>query len=187
MRWSMRISTTASIARLCPNPAGLRSKLLEAFAALDEVEERLGRQRYLSVTVSPKRICGCSRHCAVRRRLLLALQMQSAPHCRLLQPVELYARDLSNAGRRRDGRHPWHQARLLRRHAQSQPERAHSARPRTRFYGTARPPAPESIDQSTWGLRERPAQRCVHGTGGGREGPPAMAKRRVAMYLARFS
>jgi len=69
---------------------------------------------------------------------------------------------------------------------QSQPERAHSARPRTRFYGTARPPAPRVSIKARGGLRERPAQRCVHGTGGRREGPPAMAKRRVAMYLARF-
>src|SRR6516225_10642484 len=67
--------------------------------------------------------------------------MQLAAHRRLSQPVKLFARDLSDAGRCRYGGHARDQARLLRRHAQSQPERDHPARPRARFRRAARPRA----------------------------------------------
>src|SRR5215472_13689201 len=75
--------------------------------------------------------------------------MQSAADRRLSQPVELYPRNLSDAGGCRDRRHPAHQTRLLRRHAQSQSRRDHPGRPRTGFLRPARP---------------RPiAQRCPNG------------------------
>src|SRR5262249_15272230 len=74
------------------------------------------------------------------RGLLQPLQMQFAPAHRLSQSFELCARDLSDTRCCRDGRHAGDQARLLRRHAQSQPERNNSPRSRTRLRRTARPP-----------------------------------------------
>ena len=60
---------------------------------------------------------------SLRRGLLQPLQMQPAAHRRLSEPVELSARPLSGAGRRRDREHRSHQAALL--HAAS----ARSTRP----------------------------------------------------------
>ncbi len=111
---------------------------LDLFGALDQLEERLSRQRYLCgarITEADWRLfTTILRFDAVYHR---PLQMQSAPHRRLSEPVELSARALPGAGRRRDGEHGSHQAALLHEHAAHQSNRHRAARARARFRGEA--------------------------------------------------
>ncbi len=97
---------------------------LDLFATLDWLEEKLSRQRYLGRRPHHRGgLAAVHHHPALRRGLLQPLQMQSAPHRGLPEPVELSARALSVAGRRRHGEHGPHQAALLHEHAAPQPER----------------------------------------------------------------
>ena len=111
---------------------------LDLFGALDQLEERLSRRRYLAggqITEADWRLfTTILRFDAVYYG---ALQVQPAPHRGLSEPVELSARALSGAGRRRDGEHGSHQAALLHQHAQHQSERDRAARPRARFRSAA--------------------------------------------------
>ena len=73
------------------------------FATLDWLEERLSKQRYLVGNADHRgRLAAVPDAAALRRRLFLDLQVQPAAHRRLSEPVELHARALSGAGRRRD-------------------------------------------------------------------------------------
>ena len=76
---------------------------------------------------------------ALRCGLCRSFQVQSAPHRRLPEPVELSARSLSDAGVRRDRQSRPHQAALLRQPPSDQPDRHHPARPRARLLRAARP------------------------------------------------
>ena len=110
------------------------------FAALDDIEQRLARQRYLvgpEITEADWRLFTTLR--ALRCGLLRPLQMQSAPHRRLSQSFELPARPLPAARHRRDREHGPHQAALLRQPAQREPDRHRAARAAARFPGAARP------------------------------------------------
>ena len=110
------------------------------FAALDELEAA-PRAAALSCRHRDHR----SRLAAVlhahplRCRLLRPLQVQPAADRRLSQSVELSARSLSTAWRRRDREHGPHQAALLRQPAAGEPDRHRAARPGTRFPCSARP------------------------------------------------
>ena len=110
----------------------------DVFGALDTLEERLSRQRYLVGKADHRGRLAAVRHAgALRCRLLRAVQVQSAPAERLSEPVELPARSLFRAGRRRDGRPRAHQARLLPQAAGPQPERRRAARAGARFLRAA--------------------------------------------------
>ena len=56
------------------------------FAALDDIEQRLARQRYCRDGDHRGRLAAVHHAGALRRRLLQPLQMQSAPHRRLFPP-----------------------------------------------------------------------------------------------------
>ena len=105
-RASTTTSITASIAPASPpRRRPTRKAAARVFAALDWLEER---------AVAPALSCGRAADRgglaavhdarALRRGLLRPFQMQSAPHRRLSESVELSARPLSDAGRRRDRR-----------------------------------------------------------------------------------
>ena len=71
----------------------------DVFAALDELEQRLSRQRYLAGRGDHRGRLAAVHHAgALRRGLLRPLQMQPAPHRRLSQSVELSARPLPAPG-----------------------------------------------------------------------------------------
>ena len=73
---------------------------LALFAALDEIEALLSRRRYLAGAQPHRgRLAPVHHLDPLRRGLLFALQMQSAPHRRLPEPLELSARALSGARR----------------------------------------------------------------------------------------
>ena len=85
------------------------------FATLDDLERRLSRQRYRRGRAPDRgRLAAVPHAHPLRRGLLQPLQVQPAAHRRLSEPVELSARPLSGAGRRRDREHRSHQAALLR-------------------------------------------------------------------------
>ena len=85
--------------------AAYEAAFRDVFGALDTLEERLSRQRYLVGKHDHRGRLAAVRHAgALRCRLLRAVQVQSAPADRLSEPVELSARSLCRAGRRRDGR-----------------------------------------------------------------------------------
>ena len=99
----------------------------ELFAALDELEQRLSKQRYLvgdRITEADWRLFTT----LVRfdPGLCRAFQVQSEADRRLSEPVELPARPVSGAGRVRDGQSAPHQVALLRQPHDDQPD-AHRA------------------------------------------------------------
>ena len=109
------------------------------FETLDWLEARLSRQRYLvgnQITEADWR--SVSDFGAFRRRLFLAVQMQQTAHRRLPEPVELHARALSGARRRRHG-----EAALLRHqllfHRQGESDPDHPQRDAGGFQPAARP------------------------------------------------
>ena len=110
------------------------------FAALDELEQRLSRQRYL---VGPEhhrgRLAAVHDARSLRRGLLRPLQVQPAPHRRLSQSLELSARPLPAGRHRRDREHGPYQAALLRQPAPREPDRHRAARAGARFLRAARP------------------------------------------------
>ena len=111
---------------------------LDLFGTLDRLEERLSRQRYLARRRDHRgRLAAVHHAAAVRCGLLRAVQVQPAPHRGLSEPVELSARALPGAGRRRDGEHRSHQAALLHEHAAHQSERHRAARAGAGFRGGA--------------------------------------------------
>ena len=110
------------------------------FAALDEMERRLSRQRYVAG----------ARMTEADWRLFPTLVRFDAVYyshfkCNLRrivdypQSVELSARSLPDARRRRDRQPRPHQAALLRQPAQGEPDRHRAARPRARLRRAARP------------------------------------------------
>ena len=110
------------------------------FAALGELERRLSRQRYVAG----------ARMTEADWRLFPTLVRFDAVYyshfkCNLRrivdfpQSVELSARSLSDARRRRDRQPRPHQAALLRQPAQGEPDRHRAARPGARFRRAARP------------------------------------------------
>ena len=111
---------------------------LDLFGTLDQLEERLSRQRYLcgaQITEADWRLfTTLLRFDAVYVGLL---QVQPAPHRGLSEPLELSARSLPGAGRGRDGEHRSHQAALLHEHAAHQSDRHRAARPGAGFRGGA--------------------------------------------------
>ena len=72
--------------------------------------------------------------CSLRRGLLQPLQMQCAAHRRLSESLELSARSLPGAGRRRDRQPRSHQAALLRQPPQREPDRHRADRTAHRFH-----------------------------------------------------
>ncbi len=73
------------------------------FSTLDWLEERLSKHRYLVGLADHRgRLAAVPHAGSLRRRLFLDLQVQPPAHRRLSEPVELHARALSGAGRRRD-------------------------------------------------------------------------------------
>ena len=114
-----RTSTTASIAAASPRTQeAYEEAFLDLFGTLDQLEERLSRQRYLCGDADHRGRLAAVHHAgALRCGLCRPLQVQPAPHRGLSEPVELSARSLPGAGRRRDGEHRSHQAALLHEHA----------------------------------------------------------------------
>jgi putative glutathione S-transferase len=108
---------------LAKSQAAYAEAFHKLFAALDELEHRLGRQRWL--------VGG--RFTEADLRLFPTL---------LRFDTVYYVLFKCNLRGRRDGRFRPDQAGLLRRHAAHQPERHPAARPRTRSVGAARPPPP---------------------------------------------
>ena len=102
---------------------------LDLFGTLDQLEERLSRQRYLAgsrITEADWRLfTTLLRFDAVYVGLF---KTQPAPHRGLSEPVELSARALPVARRRRHGEHRSHQAALLHEHAAHQSDRHRAAR-----------------------------------------------------------
>ena len=110
------------------------------FATFDQLEERLSRQRYLAGQRDHRSGLAAVHHAdPFRHRLLQPFQMQSAARRGLSQSVELSARSLSGAGRRRDRQHRSHQAALLRQPAPGQSDRHRADRSADRLHRTARP------------------------------------------------
>ena len=103
------------------------------FDTLDEMEQRLSQHRYWPERRHRGRLALFLHVDPFRRGLLLALQVQLAPHLRISQPVELSARPLSTAGRGRDGQPGADQAALLRQPAKSEPDRDRAGRTATRL------------------------------------------------------
>src|SRR3954451_17686976 len=118
------------------------------FAALDEIEQRLSRQRYLAgreITEADWRLF----------TTLVRFDAVYYGHfkCNLRrivdfsQSVELPARPLPAARHRGDREHGPHQAALLRQPPQREPDRHRAARPAARFPGAARPRQVRGLDR----------------------------------------
>ena len=153
-------STTASIAPASrPRRRPTRRRSATLFAALDGLEERLSRQRYLvgaRITEADWRLFTT----LVRfdAGLLRPLQVQPAPHRRLSEPVELSARPLPGAGRRRDRRTRPHQAALLRQPRHDQSDRHRAARAGARLRRAARSRGSGDVPSARLRWREDPAR-----------------------------
>ena len=110
----------------------------ELFARSTTLEERLSRQRYLAGEPHHRGGLAAVHHAgALRSGLCRPLQMQSAPHRRLSEPVELSARPLPGAGRRRDGQHAAHQVALLRQPRDHQSDADRAGRAGNRLFRAA--------------------------------------------------
>ena len=108
------------------------------FAALDEIEAMLARQRYLAGAGDHRGgLAAVPDARSLRRGLLQPFQMQPAPDRRLSESVELSARPLPAARRRRDREHGSHQAALLRQPAPREPDRHRAGGSRARLSGAA--------------------------------------------------
>ena len=110
------------------------------FGALDEIERRLSRQRYLvgnDITEADWRLfTTLVRFDAVYYSHFKCNLRRIVDYPNL---VQLPARPLSAGRRRRDGEHGSDQAALLRQPASREPDRHRAARAAARFFGAARP------------------------------------------------
>ena len=98
----------------------------DLFVTLGALELVLAARRYLTgdrITEADRRLFVIAR--ALRRRLLLALQMQPATDRRLPEPLGLHARAVPVAGRRRDRRSCADQGALLRHSSKPEPDANH--------------------------------------------------------------
>ena len=124
-------------AGLAKSQAAYEQAFRNLFAAFDELEARLSRQRWLvggRFTEADLRLFPT----LIRfDGLLLVVQMQPAPPCGLPSPIELHAGDLSDAGCGGDRRLRQDQARLLRRDAASEPQRHPASGSGARLRGAA--------------------------------------------------
>ena len=127
---------------LAKSQAAYEEAFGKLFAAFDELETRLGRQRWLvgdRFTEADLRLFPTLvRFDTVYYVLFKCNKRRLADYHNLWN----YTREIYQMpGRRRDRRFRADQARLLRRHAAHQPERHPAARPRARFRRAARPRA----------------------------------------------
>ena len=102
---SITTSTTACIAAgFAKSQAAYEEAYDGLFATLDWLEERLSRAALSGRQPDHRgRLAAVSDAGALRRRLFLDLQVQQEAHRRLSEPVELHARALPGARRRRHG------------------------------------------------------------------------------------
>lgn len=99
----------------------------ELFSALDQLEDRLSRRRYLVGDRNHRGRLAAVHHAGpLRSGLCRPFQVQPAPHRRLSESVELSARPLSGPRRRRHGEPVPHQGALLWQPRSDQPD-AHRA------------------------------------------------------------
>ena len=133
------------------------------FAALDELEARLGRTRYLVGDRLTEADGACSPPSSGSTPFMSATSSATCAGSPTIRTCRIICAISTSAGRGRDGGSRSHQAALLHEPPTPQPARHRAAGARDRFRGAARPCALRSKLEGRYARRIEKVLRCIQG------------------------